>query len=757
MPVDWEKLHARCVANCTPGMHRWLGTHLSVSPEALRALGVGWAPVVEFSKKTSYDGWFTIPMRDTAGKVTGLALRDMKGAKVLYPGSRPGCFYVVNPQRDAGSGYTPGAHNWRRTMDAGVLCPVCGKPDGCLVSAEDPADPKAAICRVRSSPVGKGLGWLHILKPEGRVGHEPVLIGNGVVLVVEGMSDVAVAMDLGFPAVGRPSNITGLDTTAELVRGRTVLVIGENDAKVDGKWPGKDGAYSAMQTCKRTAGSVRLLFPPSHVKDLRDWRNKFGLVDATTLMEYDGLHGTPTIDYVVLPNDRDLTVADSFLRDKYYLNERPLLRQWHDDWYVFHETSGGYKPVLEKAVTARFVEWTQERQYTTQTPKGSIVKPVPDKIGTCNGMRNAALSPCLIEGDSLPCWLNGEKGPDPSELVVFNNGILHVPSFLEGLPNHLLDSTPNLFTTTALPIAFDQAAKCPEWEAFVESSLGDEPDKIALLQEWLGYCMTPDMSLHKMMFFRGPPAAGKGTVLRAMEALVGPSQTATLSLHSMAGDFGVAELPGKLICLITDCITTRGAVAARGLETLLNIVGGDPVSVNRKYRAAETLHLTARITIAANAFLAIDDHADALRRRLNIVEFRKSFVGKEDFGLDAKLAAEVPGIAIWALRGLRRLRENGVFTEPASMKASLSEWRLGTSPLASFLHECTIVDPRGTVGQDQLWACWRGWALEHRIDVMTRTRWINTLATHTSVLTAGTTYRGISLTPGASRTYLGVP
>ena len=53
-----------------------------------------------------------------------------------------------------------------RTIDLGILCPVCKKPDGCLIAD----DGTAAICSRKSEgcvkKVGKGAfhgGWLHIL------------------------------------------------------------------------------------------------------------------------------------------------------------------------------------------------------------------------------------------------------------------------------------------------------------------------------------------------------------------------------------------------------------------------------------------------------------------------------------------------------------------------------------------------------------------------------------------------------------------
>lgn len=91
------------------------------------------------------------------------------------------------------------------------------------------------------------------------------------VLVVEGWSDTAAAIEAGFNAVGRPSNVGGGALLAELLRGRAVIVFGENDQKDNGAWPGRDGAESIAAQLLPVCESVRILFPPDGVKDLRGW------------------------------------------------------------------------------------------------------------------------------------------------------------------------------------------------------------------------------------------------------------------------------------------------------------------------------------------------------------------------------------------------------------------------------------------------------------------------------------------------------
>ncbi len=90
------------------------------------------------------------------------------------------------------------------------------------------------------------------------------------VLLVEGPSDVAACETLGLASVGRPSNTSGGTFIAQLLSQREVLVIGENDQKPTGNWPGREGAERlARYLATRWGQSVGWALPPDGHKDIR--------------------------------------------------------------------------------------------------------------------------------------------------------------------------------------------------------------------------------------------------------------------------------------------------------------------------------------------------------------------------------------------------------------------------------------------------------------------------------------------------------
>lgn len=85
------------------------------------------------------------------------------------------------------------------------------------------------------------------------------------VLIVEGQTDCAAGMMAGFATVGRPSASGGGGLLAELLMGRAVVIVGENDKA------GREGAERIASKLRGVAKSVKVVFPPDGMKDLRSW------------------------------------------------------------------------------------------------------------------------------------------------------------------------------------------------------------------------------------------------------------------------------------------------------------------------------------------------------------------------------------------------------------------------------------------------------------------------------------------------------
>jgi hypothetical protein len=131
-----------------------------------------------------------------------------------------------------------------------------------------------------SNAAGNVLG-IRLRRPDGRKlsvrgGKEGLLIPDGLdahdlLLTAEGPTDTAALLDLGFNVVGRPSCMGGVKLLVELARKLKpsgVVIVADGDA------PGQRGAESLAVTLMAYCPAVRVITPPSGIKDAREWTRR---------------------------------------------------------------------------------------------------------------------------------------------------------------------------------------------------------------------------------------------------------------------------------------------------------------------------------------------------------------------------------------------------------------------------------------------------------------------------------------------------
>jgi hypothetical protein len=92
------------------------------------------------------------------------------------------------------------------------------------------------------------------------------LTGVGPLLLCEGPTDAAAALDLGSAAIGRPNCNSLVEMTVRAVRGREeIVIVADNNAV------GRTGADRLASILGLCCPCVRVVHPPAGVKDLRQW------------------------------------------------------------------------------------------------------------------------------------------------------------------------------------------------------------------------------------------------------------------------------------------------------------------------------------------------------------------------------------------------------------------------------------------------------------------------------------------------------
>lgn len=303
-----------------------------------------------------------------------------------------------------------------------------------------------------------------------------------------------------------------------------------------------------------------------------------------------------------------------------------------------------------------------------------------------------------------PSWLDARKDrPDALEVLPCRSMSLHVPT------GRVLRPTPALFTMNALEFDYEPDAEAPErWIKFLEQVFGDDLDAVGLLQEWFGYCLIADTSQQKMLLLVGPRRSGKGTIGRVLTRMIGAGNVVGPTTTGLAGTFGLQPLIDKSLAIVSDARFSGDGIATV-IERLLCISGEDALTVDRKFMESVSMKLSTRFMLLTNELPKLHDASTALAGRFLVLRLTRSFYGNEDPTLTSQLLEELPGILLWSIEGLKRLRARGRFMQPASGEESIADMEDLGSPVAAFVRDCCTVGTGHRAWIDSLYQAWRGW------------------------------------------------
>lgn len=306
-------------------------------------------------------------------------------------------------------------------------------------------------------------------------------------------------------------------------------------------------------------------------------------------------------------------------------------------------------------------------------------------------------------------------GEQPEHVLNFANGLL------EWSTGELLDHTADLPTTYQITAAWNEGAECPtvdEWVAQVAP-----PDAIDLLWEVFGVAMYGGQPFHRAVLLYGPGRNGKGTFLRLIKAMIGAKHISSVTLQDLADNrFAAADLFGKVANIAGDLDSRH--VASTGLFKM--ITGGDPIRAERKYGDSFQFTSAATMIFAANELPRSSDHTHGFMSRWVVIPFDRLVLadGEEDPTLEARLHAELEGVAVRAVEGLCRAMTRGGFGIPESVAAATGEYRDNADPLRLFYLECLRVtkDPTHLVARARIYDRYKEWAEENNYRPMSPNR-----------------------------------
>jgi putative DNA primase/helicase len=201
------------------------------------------------------------------------------------------------------------------------------------------------------------------------------------------------------------------------------------------------------------------------------------------------------------------------------------------------------------------------------------------------------------------------------------------------------------------------------WKTTLSEIFGGDGELIAYVQRVLGSCLTGSVEDETLFVFKGDGRNGKGTLISAVQNILGPYATSitkeALSENKFKSDYAQLGAIAKL-CGARLAVSSEGNKTIRlDTELLKNLTGRDRLVGKKLFRDQLEFAPTHKLILLANhnPILQIDP---AVVGRLQLVPFNKSFIDHPNTKLKDQLVQEYPSILRWLIDGCLSWQRTGL-------------------------------------------------------------------------------------------------
>ncbi|WP_302760033.1 phage/plasmid primase, P4 family [Christensenella hongkongensis] len=268
--------------------------------------------------------------------------------------------------------------------------------------------------------------------------------------------------------------------------------------------------------------------------------------------------------------------------------------------------------------------------------------------------------------------------------IVLKNGTLDISNWVRPMFHENMFFKDD-YATIHLDCSYNPAASCPQFMEFLNSIFDGDNERIAVIQELAGYLLTTSTKYHKAFMFYGSGANGKSVLIDTLISLIGKGNVTVLSITELQKQFSRFSIKDKLML-----VSSEFESKVMSSEHFKQVVAGDPINAAQKFKDEFTFTPFAKIVFSTNTLPYIKDKSSAIRRRFITVPFERQFSeAEQDNELFDKLIAELDGILLFALDGLKRLGTEDNFTHSQKCDALLDELMGNGDVVQTFINECT--------------------------------------------------------------------
>ena len=306
-------------------------------------------------------------------------------------------------------------------------------------------------------------------------------------------------------------------------------------------------------------------------------------------------------------------------------------------------------------------------------------------------------------------------------VIVCKNGALRLSD------NYFGVHRPENYARRHIGADYEPASDCPRFLALLFDMLG-KLDLVDLVQEWLGAALSIgslNREERRALLLVGPSRTGKTELAKIFALLLG-GPIATPSVAGISDDknkFALSSLYYASAWIRDDAINEGDKLNPQRFKT---IVTGEPIDVELKNKQIiPNFRFEIPICLTCNSLPRTLDGSDAIYNRSlvlrmeNVVDEAAAAGTRALWGVprghsigSAIFESEAPGILNWAITGLFRLRERGLYDIPQSVQDAIGRFKDDNNPVGEWVREALRHDPWSKVERRDLVRAFNGWQFE---------------------------------------------
>jgi len=560
-----------------------------------------------------------------------------------------------------------------------------------------------------------------------------------------------------------------LAAIAKLFRDRDPIILGDNDAHLEGSNQGNIGAIKAKAAAAKI-GTACLI--PDEPGDWNDYHAEHGiekLRDAIITPEPAGLPDIDESDMINAAYDEDDGIANLFLQryisEYRYDRAGGLYYQWKDNYWsedridnnlrayseiagivdaVLIEKRGEMKPILiaiqeyeskmkpgagglDDGDGYELNQLKKEQSALSQVIK--ILGGLSKRLKTSTRKRAARE---LARSGAGTIAMTGEEWDSDNNLLGFKNGVLELDS-MKFRPGRRGD-----YLKSIIPHDFEGMDKRSElWERFLNDVFSGDHALIDFVQTLFGYALSGTCKNHVLPILWGAGRNGKGTLVETLAYCLGESITQKIRADALmkdekrgnsgGHDADTMSLMGKRLCWGSETAATKRL----NISKVKELVGGDTLTARPPHgRRNISFRPTHTVFLLTNNKPIIPPDDKAIWERVILIEFENEYL-KDDPGTDPdlprKLEKESAAIIAWVLHGLLKWKANGnkLGKYPDRVRAAITSYHAENDHVGNFLNDRTTAAAGEWIPSTALYNEFKSWGAEQglrELEIGTQTK-----------------------------------